>query len=288
MGKTLVKNKAVPYLLILPAFAMICLFKLYPIFQTLLEGVYVKGQFSLDTYKTVFSDSTFWNSLWVTVKINLVMIPFQITLSFVLAMLVNVRIKGIGIFRTFFYLPFTISLTVATILWSMIFNNNNGIINSLFGAMGIPAQGFLIDAKQALWCIVIIASWKGCGYWMMFLLAALKNIDDSIYESAKIDGAGFFKTIFAITIPLIKKVLLFVMVANTTANILLFVPMQLITKGGPERSTNVLMYEAYQSAFKYGNRPRSAVMVTVLLFLIIMICLIQFRLMNEKEEKGGK
>lgn len=284
MGNVFTKNKFLPYILIVPAFVLICVFKLYPIVTTLLEGFFVKGEFTLDTYNTVFQDPVFWNSLWITIKINIVMIPLQIVISFILAMMVNLTVRGIAIFRTIFYLPFTISLTVATILWNMMFNANNGILNSFLSVFGIPAQKFLLSSSQALWCIVIIASWKGCGYWMMFILAGLKNIDTSIYESAKMDGAGFFTTVFKITIPLIKRVLLFVCVANTTANVLLFVPMQLLTNGGPESSTNVLMYEAYQSAFSYGNRSRSAVMVTVLLILIILICLVQFKFLNEKEE----
>lgn len=279
------KNKILPYILILPAFALICIFKLYPIISTLLEGFIVKGEFTLRTYSALFRDSTFWNSLWITIKINLVMIPFQIIISFCLAMIVNLTVKGIGVFRTIFYLPFTISLTVATILWSMMFNPNNGVVNSILSVFGIPPQGFLIDKNQALWSIVIIATWKGCGYWMMFLLAGLKNIDASIYEAAKIDAAGWLTTVCRITIPLLKRVLLFVLVANTTANVLLFVPMQMITEGGPQGSTNVLMYEAYKSAFKFVDRPRSAAMVTVLLIIIAGVCIAQFKLLNDKE--GG-
>lgn len=124
---------------------------------------------------------------------------------------------------------------------------------------------------------------------MMFILAGLKNIDVAIYESARIDGAGWWKTVTRITVPLLKKVLLFDFVANTTANILLFVPMQVITGGGPQESTNVLMYEAYQSAFKYGDRTRSSAIVVILLILIILICLFQAAILNEKEEgRKGK
>lgn len=287
MGNLYIKNKFLPYLLIIPAFALIVIFKVYPILSTLLESVWVKDSLTLDVYSTLFQDETFWNSLWITLKINVVMIPLQIVISFILAMMVNLTVKGITIFRTIFYLPFTISITVATILWSMIFNNNNGVLNSFLGVFGIANQGFLVDKNQALWCIVVIATWKGCGYWMMFLLAGLKNIDGAIYESAKMDGAGFFTTIFKITLPLLKRVLLFVFVANTTANILLFVPMQMVTEGGPQGSTNVLMYEAYKSAFRFVDRPRSAAMVTILLLIIGAICIVQFKLLNEKEEKGA-
>jgi ABC-type sugar transport system permease subunit len=271
-------------MLILPAFFLILLFKAYPILSTLIEGFRNRGAWTLSVYRRVLVDPTFWNALWITIKINLVMIPVQIGISFCLALLVNVMVKGIGVFRTIFYLPVTISLTVATILWDRMFSPNSGILNSLLGIINIPPQGFLISRSQALWSIIVIASWKGCGYWMMFLLAGLKNIDVSIYESTRIDGANFFTTITRITIPMLKKVLLFVLVANTTANVLLFVPMQMVTQGGPEGSTNVLMYEAYKSAFRFADRPRSAVIVTVLLLIIVVVCIFQFKLLNDRDD----
>lgn len=279
-----------PYLLILPAFLLILLFKAYPILSTLIDGFRNRGAWTLSVYRRVLIDPTFWNALWITIKINLVMIPVQIGISFCLALLVNVMVGGIGVFRTIFYLPVTISLTVATILWDRMFNPNSGIINSLLGIINIPPQGFLINKSQALWSIIVIASWKGCGYWMMFLLAGLKNIDGSIYESARMDGSNFFTTITRITIPMLKRVLLFVLVANTTANVLLFVPMQMVTQGGPEGSTNVLMYEAYKSAFRFADRPRSAVIVTVLLLIIVTVCVFQFKLLNDKDDAnlGGR
>jgi ABC-type sugar transport system permease subunit len=286
MNIAVTKKKIIllPYMLILPAFFLILLFKAYPILSTLVEGFRNRGAWTFSVYRRVLADPSFWNALWVTIKINMVMIPVQIGISFCLALLVNVMIRGIGVFRTIFYLPVTISLTVATILWDRMFNPNSGIINSLLGIVNIPPQGFLISKNQALWSIIVIASWKGCGYWMMFLLAGLKNIDSSIYESARIDGANFFSTITRITIPMLKKVFLFVLVANTTANVLLFVPMQMVTQGGPEGSTNVLMYEAYKSAFRFADRPRSAVIVTVLLLIIVTVCVFQFKLLNDKDD----
>ncbi len=278
------KVKSLPYILILPAFILIVVFKIYPIISTLLESLFVKGTFTLDTYGTLFNDVTFWKSLWVTIKINIVMIPLQIFIAFCLALLVNTTVTGIGVFRTVFYLPVTVSLTVSTIIWNLMLSPNNGVINSIIAVFGLPQQDFLVSKSQALWCIVLIATWKGVGYWMMFILAGLKNVDASIYESAKIDGANWLKTVVKITIPLVKKVLLFVFVANTSVNLLLFVPMQIVTQGGPEGSTNVLMYEAYKSAFKLADRPKSAAIVTVLLVLISIICAIQFKLMSDKKE----
>ena len=284
MGGIYIKNKWLPYLLILPTIVLICVFKIYPIIDSVIQGVLsTEGSFTLDNYKLLFADKTFWSSLWVTLKFNVIIIPLQIIIAFIMAMMVNVKVRGIEIFRTVFYLPFCISLTIATVIWQMMLNVNNGVVNSVLGILGISPVGFLIDKKWALLSIVLIASWRGCAYWMMFILAGPKGIDTAVYESAKIDGSGFFSTLFRITIPLLKNTLLFVFVANTTANFLLFAPIQIATEGGPQGSTNVLMYEAYKSAFKYSNRPRQACIVTILLVIVMLVCFIQNKCLTEKE-----
>ena len=284
MGGIYIKNKWLPYLLILPTILMICIFKTYPIIDSVIQGFSsADSNFTLDNYKLLFADKTFWNSLKVTLKFNIIIIPIQIVVSFIMALFVNVKIRGIEVFRTVFYLPFCISLTISTVIWQMMLNVNNGVINSMLGVLGLRPIGFLIDKKWALLSIVLISSWRGCAYWMMFILAGLKGIDSAVYESAKIDGSGFFNTMFRITIPLLKNTWLFVLVANTTANFLLFAPMQIATDGGPQGSTNVLMYEAYKSAFKYSNRPRQACLVTILLIIVMLICFVQNRFMTDKE-----
>lgn len=281
------KKSTIPYLFLLPALALILLFKVVPILSTLVEGFTYNGSVSLRTYELLFADSAFWKSLLTTLKFNLVITPVQIVVAILLALLVNVKLKGVGAIRTIFYLPVTLSMTVATVLWNMMLNPNNGIANSILSALGIAKQGFFTDTNQALWCIVLIASWIGVGYWMMFVLAGLKNVDESIYEAAEIDGTNWLQKTWKVTLPMIKGSILFVLVADTTTNFLLFAPMQLITKGGPQGSTNVLMYEAYRSAFSYADRPRSSAIVTILLVIIVTICIAQFRLMNAGREKGG-
>lgn len=284
MGGIYIKNKWLPYLLIAPTIILICIFKIYPIFDSVIQGFLSKnGEFTTANYQLLFADKTFWNSFWVTLKFNLIIIPLQIVISFIMAMLVNVKVKGIEIFRTVFYLPFCISLTISTVIWQTMLNVNDGVMNSVLGVLGLKPVGFLIDKRYALLSIVLIASWRGCAYWMMFFLAGLKGISRDVYESAKIDGSGFFSTLFRITIPLLKNTTLFVLVANTTANFLMFAPIQIATDGGPQGSTNVLMYEAYKSAFKYSNRPRQACIVTIVLIIIMLICFLQNKYMTEKE-----
>jgi ABC-type sugar transport systems, permease components len=281
--KKRVWQTALPYCMLLPALIIIIIFKMIPIIQVMVTSFIDNGEFSFRTYQILFEDKAFWLSLWTTIKMNVVMIPLQIVISFLLALLVHQKLRGIGIFRSIFYLPVTLAISVASITWALMANYNSGVFNSIFSFLGIDRQGLFTDAKQALWCIVIMATWKGCGYWMMYILAGLKGVDEGVYESAKLDGAGPMRTLISITLPLIKRSMLFVVVANTAANMLLFAPMKLITEGGPQSSTNVLMYEVYKSAFRNGNASRAGAITTILLVIVLSVVVLQFKMLNEKE-----
>lgn len=283
-SKNIIWKKVLPYAMLTPALIIIFVFKIIPIISVIVTSFFRDGAPTLKTYEILFEDKKFWMSLWTTIKMNLVMIPLQIVVSFILALLVNSATKGIEIFRSIFYLPVTMAISVAAITWNLMANYNSGVFNSVVNFLGFEQQGFFTDANQALWMIVLMATWKGCGYWMMYILAGLKGVDTSIYESAKLDGAGYFRTLFSITLPLIKRCMLFVVVANTSANMLLFAPMKLITEGGPQNRTNVLMYEVYKSAFRNGNASRAGAITTILLAIVLAVVIIQFKMLNEKEE----
>lgn len=277
-------QKVLPYLMLAPALIFILVFKIYPMISVSIGSFFRDGNFTFRTYEILFKDKTFWNSLWVTLKMNIVIIPLQVLISLFLALLVNNTVKGIGVFRSIYYLPVTMAISVASVTWSLMMNVNNGVFNSILSIFGIENQGFFTDPNQALWCIIIMASWKGCGMWMMYLLAGLKGVDTAIYESARLDGAGYFTTLTKITLPLISRTMLFVLVANTTSNMLLFAPSKLITEGGPRNSTNVLMYEVYKSAFRNGNMSRAGAITAILLVIIMITVIGQFKMMNSNQD----
>lgn len=282
-GENRVLVKLLPYVLLAPALLIIIIFKIYPIISVVVTSFIRDGSFTFRTYQILFEDKVFWGSLWTTVKMNLVMIPLQVVLSTILALLVNASIKGIGIYRSIFYLPVTMAISVAAITWELMANYNSGVFNSIISFLGFERQGLFTDADQALGMIIIMATWKGCGMWMMYILAGLKGVDTSIYESARLDGAGYLRILTSITLPLIKRTMLFVIVANTSINMLLFAPMQLITEGGPQNRTNVLMYEVYKSAFRNGNQSRAGALTTILLIIVLTVVILQFKMLNEKD-----
>lgn len=286
VGGDYVKKRIVPYMFILPAMVLLIIFKIYPIFIAIIGSLFDSGFggskafVGIANYVRLFKDGVFWQSLKVTLLFNIFVNPIQIALALFMALLVNEQVKGINIFRSVYYVPVAISMTVAAVIWGIMLNPNSGIVNSFLGIFGISPQPFLTSQRQALPSIIAITSWKGVPYWMMFLLAGLQGIPKSIYEAAKIDGCNKLNTIFKITIPLLKRSLAFVVISDTITNLLLFSPMYILTNGGPNMSTNVLMYEAYKSAFSYMDMGRAYSMITILLLLIFIVVGMQTRLLK--------
>lgn len=265
------------------------MFKIYPIMNGLIQSLFTtnfltrsKTFVGLDNYIDLAKDPVFWNSLLVTLKFNLVINPLQIALAFGLAILLNRKIRGIALFRAVQFVPVAVSVPSACVLWNIMMSPEQGVLNSILIALGLQPQPFLASSSQALWSIILIASWKGVGYWTLFLLAGLQEIPRSIYEAACIDGATGWQQFRKVTVPMIMRPLTFVVVSVTIANLLLFAPMYILTGGGPERSTNVLMLESYNSAFMYSDMGRSSAIVVVLLFITLLIVAMQFRMLRAR------
>lgn len=285
------KESYIPYLFIAPAFAGLIVFRLSPILSSLYDSFhsvsYVGGIHTefcwFENYVMALTDPSFINSLKNTFLFCLEVIPFQIIWAFVMAMMVYKPGRGMGIFRTIFFIPFTISLAITSTIWGIMYNPNGGLVNSIFGLFGAGPFQFLTSKDESLLSIVFLVSWRCVGYWMIFLISGLQNISISLYESAWIDGARAHQSFLHITLPMMKKTLLFVIVANTTQNILMFTPMYILTGGGPEGSTNVAMYEAYKNVFLYADRGVGNAMVMILLAIILLVVLFEFIFIKSKD-----
>lgn len=186
-----------PYLLLLPALVLLLVFNLLPTIATIVESTFVISLRSGErvfagfaNFERIFNDPIFWKSLQVTVVFSLVVNPLQIALSLGLSMLMNQRLPGIGIFRSIYLLPVAVSLNVTAIVWRLMLDKNTGMINGILFNMGIERQPFLHSVDQALWSIILIASWIGVPLWSLFILAGLQNIPPPVLEAAKIDGAN--------------------------------------------------------------------------------------------------
>ncbi len=279
----------IPYALLAPALLILVLFRLWPILIGLSESLYAisflqagaKVFIGLENYQRLLTDRVFLQSLQVSLAFNLIVNPLQVALALGLAFLVNQRVRGIGIFRSIYLIPIAISINVSALIWKLVLDEN-GLANGLIQTLGGSPLAFLTSTNLALWSIIGIASWIGVPFWTLFLLAGLQGIPSQIYEAAEIDGAGRFGTLRHITLPMLRRSIGFVLIADTISNFLLFAPVLLLTEGGPELSTNLVMFEAYRRGLIYGDFGTSAAMVSLQLGLIVIIIAIQFYLFRER------
>jgi ABC-type sugar transport system permease subunit len=284
----LTRERVVPYLFLLPAVTLIIIFNLIPAFATLNESLHTNSLnrnigrifVGLDNFQRIFNDPVFWQSVQVSLIFSLLVNPFQIVLALGLAVLANQQVRGIAFFRSIYLLPVAVSINVTTIVWGLMLDKNSGVINGLLALISVPRQPFLTSVDQALGSIILLASWKGVPFWSLFFLAGLQGIPQSIIEAAKIDGANRWQVFTRITLPLLRRVTAFVLVADTVANFLLFAPVLLLTKGGPQSSTNLIMYETYRRGFVYGDLGASSAMLSVMLVFVLIVVGIELALLR--------
>jgi len=247
--------------------------------NTLLGGSHFVG---LDNYGTVFADPTFRKALGVTLLFSVVINPLQVAAALALAMLYTRGFTGTGLWRTLVILPIAAPPAVAATIWGIIYRPD-GLGNAVLHAVGLGSQGLLTDPHQALACIILLLSWAGVGYWMLFLIAGINEIPETLYEAAELDGASAWRRFTAVTFPLLRRPLAFVLVADTVSNFLVFAPVQQLTNGGPRQSTDLIMFDIYTRAYTYGDQATAQAEVVVLVLLVLAVVTIQFRMLRSKD-----
>lgn len=230
----------------------------------------------LQNYIQLFTkDRDFWNSLKVTLLFALYTVPGKVILALLVAMFLNRNIKGIGVVRTLYYIPSLFGGSVAiALLWRLMFMDN-GIINSVMTAMGLPSVSFLGDTKLALPIICLLEVWQ-FGSSMVMLLAALKNVPKELYEAAEIDGGGKLAKFWHITLPQISPILFFSLLNQTIQEIQNFTSPYTITGGGPLKSTNVLGILIYKEGFGYFKMGYASAISWVEFTIILLFTLLLF------------
>lgn len=284
------RERWTPYLFLLPAMALLLMWRYVPMVSGLRESFYsnalsltgAKEYVGLDNFTRLFDDPVFWQSLRVTMLFNLIVSPLQTALALALAVLANQKLRGIGLFRTVLLLPVAISINITSIAWGQALDTNYGLVNGLLEAVGLERQPFLRSVDQALPTMIGIVSWIGVPFWMLFLLAGLQGIPHEVLEAARIDGANRLQAFWQVTVPLLRRTIAFVLVSDTVINFTLFAPPYLLTRGGPQESTNLMMYEAWQRGFVYGDLGASSAMVLVLLLLTVVVVAVEFALLRPR------
>lgn len=274
-------SKLFGYALLVPATVLLLFVSVYP----LLNGIFIsmtnkqmlfpdRDRFVfLDNYAKLMGDSEFWGTLGFTFLYTALTVLFSYLFGLVLALVLNRKIPGRAIFRTLFLLPWVIPSVVAMTNWSWVLNDQFGIVNTTLLSLGVIDKPILFFASYALVrpSVIAISVWKSMPFMMISLLAGLQGVPDDLYEAASIDGAGYFRSLFSITLPLIKPVSLvsatlsFIWTLNNFDNI------WMLTNGGPNGHTFTLPILSYYTAFFRQDQGYAATIATTLIVAMVIL-----------------
>jgi len=284
-GNRQLKTNLVGYSFILPAVAIIGVFFVYPAIQLFTIGftdynlMAGRGNFvGFTNFVNMMKNPDFINSLGVTFKLALFIVPVQTAIALVMAVLMNQKLKGLSFFRVLYFFPAITSFVAVAIIWKQMYNPTFGLMNTLLESVGIERMKFLSSKQQALLSVAITCIWKSWSYFMVIFISGLKDIPDEIEEAAQIDGANKVQQFFYITLPMLRRVTLFVVMITTMDAIKLFIPPFTMTSGGPLGTTDTTVHYVWRQAFRLMQVGPAAAMSSVLFIIIVVITLIQFKI----------
>src|SRR5699024_7412651 len=289
--KRLTKRNNTGWFFLLIATLAISIFYFYPMIQALLLSFQTgKGAnleyTGLDNYIRLFNDPTVKTALFNTILYLIIQVPIMIILALVFSVLLNdATLKFRGFFRTAIFIPCVTSLVAYSVIFKYMFGVD-GIVNTILVNMSIISEpvNWLADPIWAKVVIILAITWRWTGYNMIFYLSSLQNIDQSVYEAAKIDGASAIQRFFKITIPMLKPIILFTSTISTIGTLQLFDEVMNITGGGPGNSTLTISQYIYNLSFEYSPDFGYASTVSyVIVFIVVILSIIQFKVEGDKE-----
>lgn len=277
------------WLLIAPALAFIVLFTHYPAVMTVIESFWSTPRATrpshfvgLHNYARLMNDPIFWQVLGNNVFYAAVTIPVSVVLAIVMAVLVNRPFKGRALARMAFFSPTILPLIAVANIWLFFYLPGFGLIDQVLSLFGMGQTNLLGSTATALPAVMVVSIWKEAGFFMIFYLAALQAIPPQLTEAAKIEGAGRWTIFWRITFPLLTPTTLFVSI-NAVINAFRLVDhIFMLTGGGPDNASSLLLYYIYQTSFQYWDTAYGATLTVILLALLCLLAIGQFFLFDRK------
>ncbi|WP_421507572.1 carbohydrate ABC transporter permease [Erwinia rhapontici] len=277
------------YLLLLPALGFLLTFTHYPAVATMWESLFSAARnghparfVGLDNYAALLDDDIFMLSLRNNLLYAAVTIPLAVGLALLMALAVNRRLRGSALTRAAFFIPSLLPMIAIANLWLFFYTPQLGLLNQLLALFSLPPVNWLGDPDSALWSLMAVSVWREAGFFMIFYLAALQQIDPRLSEAADIEGASrryFFRRV---QWPLLMPTTLFILI-NASMNAFRIVDQVIaMTNGGPNNSSSLLLYYIYRTAFSFWDLPAASAMTVVLLVILGAIALIKFHLLDKR------
>ena len=277
------------YLLLLPALVLLVAFTHYPAVATVVDSFMSTPKpnraavfVGLDNYMQLVEDPIFWQALRNNLWFALGTIPLSIALALVMALWVNERLAGRAFLRLAYFTPTVLPMIAVANIWLFFYTPTYGLLEQVGGALGLPSRNWLGDPHTALAAITVVAVWKEAGFFMIFYLAALQGINPSLREAAAIEGAGRWFFFRRVLWPLLMPTTVFVGV-NAVINAFRMVDHVIVmTRGGPDNATALLLYHLYEVGFKFWDSGYAAAITVVLLVVLASVALLQFFVLDRR------
>lgn len=271
------------YLMILPVTLGLIIFYVYPFFQTFYNSFLKIGSFNvskwagLANYHRMVTDASMWHTLGNTLRYVITIVPATIFLALLLAVLLNTKVRGRGVYRVIYFLPYITMAAAIAMVWKWMFNGDFGLINYLLSLIGVKGKLWMTDVGIAPYSIIVVSIWSGIGYNMIILLAGIQGISPSYYEAAEIDGASPAAKFFNITLPLVTPTLFFVIITALISAFQIFDTIYMMIGKNTvvlENTQSIVMY-FYRNAFDINDKGYASAVAMLLFVLIMAVTMIQ-------------
>ena len=277
------------WLLLTPAAILLIGFTHYPAAATLYDSFFSTGTVvrpsrfvGLANYASLGDDPIFWQVLWNNLLFALGTIPTSMAIALLMAIWVNDKLPARALVRMSYFTPTILPMVAVANLWLFFYTPQIGLIDQLLAKFGVPSHNWLGDPDTVMACLAVMTVWKEAGFFMIFYLAALQSLPPEIEEAAKIEGASRWYFFRRVTFPLLMPTTLFVLVNATINSFKLVDHLFILTKGGPDNASNLLLYYIYQVAFSFFETSYAATLTVVLLGLLAIMAILQFQLIEKR------
>lgn len=276
-------------LLLLPAAVLLTTFAYLPSVNTVINSLYLPGfrgepdEFvGIENYQVLLNDPTFWKVARNNLLYALGTIPTSMALALGMALLVNSKLPGRGFVRMAYFTPTILPMIAAANIWMFFYAPQIGLFNSLLGALGFPGVNWLGDPNVALGSVIVMSVWKESGFFMIFYLAALQSLPPELKEAANLEGTSRWSFFWRVTFPLLMPTTLFVLINALINSVRVIDHLFIMTKGGPNNATNLLLYYVYENAFSFFDRTMAATITVVILLVLAVVATLKFTLLDRR------
>ncbi|WP_410771811.1 carbohydrate ABC transporter permease [Fontibacillus sp. BL9] len=281
------KDNILAYALLLPSLVFLVLFTFYPMIKVLDWSFYtsamnVKQFVGLELYGQVFQDEVFLKVLRNNMLLALVTVPVSILLALYMAVWVNGKLRGRSLIRAALFYPTLIPMIAIANIWLFIYTPDYGLLDKFLGLFGVGGPSWLGDPAWVLISMMIMLIWKEAGYFMIFFLAGLQALPKEVYQAAEMDGAGPIRKFRTITLPLVMPTTLFVLIIATTNSFKMVDHLYIMTKGGPNNASNLLLYHIYETAFSFWDMGKASVLTVILLVILLVISIFYYGYLDKR------